>query len=80
MTRDNYIWYEGDMCLVKIMNMPMKDFKFWILGLNFFSRHYTVFDMELLRVGFGESILADRVDGNLNDNIFFTNTEAIEED
>jgi hypothetical protein len=29
--------------------------KFWILGLNFFSNYYTVFDQEQLKLGFAIS-------------------------
>jgi len=37
------------------MHGPAKDF--WILGLNFFTNYYTVFDYENNRIGFAESIL-----------------------
>lgn len=44
------------MCTVMIMNSPVMTQ--WILGLNFFSNYYTVFDQENLRVGFAPSIHA----------------------
>lgn len=36
------------------MHGPAKDY--WILGLNFFTNYYTVFDYEEQRIGFAPSI------------------------
>ena len=38
------------MCLIGIMTHDTMSV--WILGLNFFSNYYTVFDQEKYRVGF----------------------------
>ena len=55
MPRD--LWYErgaNGMCVIKFMHGPSKGN--WILGLNFFTNYYTVFDYESKRIGFAESI------------------------
>jgi len=44
------------MCVIKFMHAPGR--KQWILGLNFFTNYYTVFDYRNNRIGFAESILA----------------------
>jgi len=36
------------------MHSPSKGY--WILGLNFFTNYYAVFDYENMRIGFAESI------------------------
>jgi hypothetical protein len=35
--------------------------KFWIMGMNFFHRYYSVFDMDLKRIGFSESIYSEDI-------------------
>mmetsp|Transcript_28577 Transcript_28577/g.43205 ORF Transcript_28577/g.43205 Transcript_28577/m.43205 type:complete len:124 (-) Transcript_28577:28-399(-) len=44
---------DADLCLLEIMTHHTM--KTWILGLNFFSNYYTVFDQEEMRVGFALS-------------------------
>jgi hypothetical protein len=51
-------WFErsadSSKCVIKFMHNPSKEFM--ILGLNFFTNYYTVFDYENLRIGFAPSI------------------------
>lgn len=51
-------WFErqNDMCVIKFMHAPNR--KVWILGLNFFTNYYSIFDYESKRIGFAESVLA----------------------
>ena len=56
MPRD--LWYErgaNGMCVIKFMHSPAKGF--WILGLNFFTNYYTVFDYENSSIGFAKSTM-----------------------
>ena len=52
------MWFERapdvDKCVIKIMHGPHKPY--WILGLNFFTNYYTVFDYKNFQIGFAESI------------------------
>lgn len=51
------MWYErGDknQCVVKFMHAPGRSE--WILGVNFFTNYYTVFDYESYKIGFAKSI------------------------
>ena len=51
MPRESYLNRKGnDQCELAIMN-DANEYK-WVLGLNFFTNYYTVFDMEEERVGF----------------------------
>lgn len=54
--RDQWFERSGETCVIKFMHAPGR--KMWILGLNFFTNYYTVFDYENKRIGFAESILA----------------------
>mmetsp|Transcript_19208 Transcript_19208/g.29438 ORF Transcript_19208/g.29438 Transcript_19208/m.29438 type:complete len:110 (+) Transcript_19208:981-1310(+) len=54
--RDSYVTYSFGRAVVKIMTH--NTIPFWILGLNFFENHYTIFDQENRRVGFAPSIHA----------------------
>ena len=52
------MWYErsdktGE-CVIKFMHAPGRTQ--WILGLNFFTNYYTVFDYENYRIGFSKSV------------------------
>ena len=50
------MWYErgeNNQCVIKFMHGPGKSQ--WILGLNFFTNYYTVFDYESYRIGFAKS-------------------------
>lgn len=51
-------WFERapeyNKCVIKIMHGPHKPY--WILGLNFFTNYYTVFDYKNMQIGFAESI------------------------
>jgi len=54
-TRDQ--WYERGStgkCAIKFMHGP--GMGFWILGVNFFTNYYSVFDYENMRIGFAESV------------------------
>ena len=56
------MWYErggaqGHSCVVKFMHGPHKEN--WVMGLNFYTRYYAVFDYENKRVGLAESVLKD---------------------
>ena len=52
-------WFErvasSQKCVVKFMHGPGQDY--WILGLNFFSSYYTVFDYENMQIGFAKSTM-----------------------
>ena len=52
-------WFErvasSQKCVVKFMHGPGKEY--WILGLNFFSSYYTVFDYENSSIGFAKSTM-----------------------
>jgi len=54
-------WFERapeyDKCVIKLMHGPHKPY--WILGLNFFTNYYTVFDYKNKQIGFAESINLD---------------------
>lgn len=51
-------WFERapryNKCVIKLMHGPNKPY--WILGLNFFTNYYTVFDYKNKQIGFAESI------------------------
>ena len=51
-------WFERapshNKCVIKLMHGPHKPY--WILGLNFFTNYYTVFDYKNKQIGFAESI------------------------
>lgn len=56
------MWYErgganGHSCVVKFMHGKHKEN--WVMGLNFYTRYYAVFDYENQRVGFADSIIKD---------------------
>jgi len=51
--RDEWFAKQGDQCIVKFMHGPNK--RYWILGLNFFTNYYTVFDYENKQIGFVDS-------------------------
>lgn len=53
--RDQWFERSDDLCVIKFMHAPGRNT--WILGLNFFTNYYTVFDYENLRIGFADSIL-----------------------
>lgn len=53
--RDEWFAKQGDQCVVKFMHGPAK--RYWILGLNFFTNYYTVFDYENKQIGFVDSII-----------------------
>ena len=49
--KESYMNRKGnDQCELGIMNDP-NEYK-WVLGLNFFTNYYTIFDLEQDRVGF----------------------------
>lgn len=48
--KENYVISHGWVVQLGIMTHPTMDF--WILGLNFFSNYYTIFDQEKKKVGF----------------------------
>lgn len=52
--RDQWFERSGYQCVIKFMHGPSKDY--WILGLNFFTNYYTVFDYESLSIGFAPSV------------------------
>jgi hypothetical protein len=52
--RDQWFERSGNQCVIKFMHGPAKDY--WILGLNFFTNYYTVFDYENQAIGFAPSI------------------------
>jgi len=54
--RDQWFERQGDTCVIKFMHAPGR--AQWILGLNFFTNYYTVFDYANNRIGFAESKLA----------------------
>lgn len=54
--RDQWFERAEDTCVIKFMHAPGRNM--WILGLNFFTNYYTVFDYENMKIGFAESILA----------------------
>ena len=53
MPKESYVIKENDLCELAIMSDPTMSI--WILGLNFFSNYYTVFDQEDLKIGFAIS-------------------------
>jgi len=53
--RDEWFAKSGDQCIIKFMHGPNK--RYWILGLNFFTNYYTVFDYENKQIGFVDSII-----------------------
>ena len=53
MPKESYVIRGGNVCEIGIMTHDTMTF--WILGLNFFSNYYTVFDQEELKVGFAIS-------------------------
>jgi len=54
--RDQWFERSGNKCVIKFMHAPGRDT--WILGMNFFSNYYTVFDYEKKQIGFAQSVLA----------------------
>jgi len=71
MPRESYlIRNEYGQCIVGIMTHPT--IQFWILGLNFFSNYYTVFDQEEMRIGFAISRYAHPrvLEFHQNSNLF----------
>lgn len=54
-TRDQWFERDGSTCVVKFMHAPNR--KVWILGLNFFTNYYTVFDYHNEQIGFAPSKL-----------------------
>ena len=53
--RDLWVERSRGTCVIKFMHGPGKSE--WILGLNFFTNYYAVFDYGNQRLGFAESIL-----------------------
>jgi len=53
--RDEWFAKQGDQCIIKFMHGPNK--RYWILGLNFFTNYYTVFDYENKQIGFVDSVI-----------------------
>ena len=55
---------------LKIMHMRMGFFtRYWIMGINFFSKYYSVFDADDQKIGFAKSILADQASNNTQINL-----------
>ena len=75
-TADEYILQDGLVCYIEIMEGADDDE--WILGLNFFTNYYVVFDLDKLRVGFAPNIKASKKIGelaNLAQEIVFETTQ-----
>lgn len=54
--RDQWFEKSGNKCVIKFMHGVRSHH--WILGLNFFTNYYTVFDYEHKRLGFAQSVIA----------------------
>jgi hypothetical protein len=76
---EHYTYYvpEENLILLKIMHMELPKYaSFWIMGMNFFNKYYTIFDVDNKRIGLGESIFSANIDGIYSEQMWLKEAVA----